>query len=210
MLATLIGVCGLLAHADATSAGGFNIDSSPNSGNDSLPAATSGGLVWLQNGVAAPRLNTGTDINLTILWGLSPDAVNNQLDMDPLIAGVQTAWYASQSSGNWDIRFFADGSIADPNGGVYTSPGWISGENVYFVLEAWTGSAASYGVANNAISGVYVGQTAAFAVTLSDASLPVTNIRAMPALVLVNVPEPAVTALVGLGALSLVLFRRRG
>ena len=205
IIATILAIGGLALYASAE--GYFTIDSTANSGDGATTASTTGGLVFL-NGV----LDTGTDINLGILWGTSATTCTTPLNMDPLglnsgaYAGNHN-WITSQPTGSGDITLTEDGTLLDPNGLVSPIPGTVAGQTVYIELQGWTGSAPSYLDALFEGNGL-TGQTAPFAVTLlRNIDVPQADIHNMPSLDLV--PEPSTLALAGLGGLSLLLIRRR-
>ncbi len=203
--ATLLGLFSLVIYANAQ--GTFIIDSSANAGNGSGPAATSGGLVYLDpDGILADAtLDTSVDINLSIMWGTSANNVNNVMDLDPLQLNTpaNTSWLASQPTGAGDITFYANGTILDPVGNLYFVRGEAPGTTIFLQVYGWTGNSPTF--ANGTLKGV----TDPFAITLSNnqtGNQP--DISGMGALVLV--PEPSFPALFALSAFGLALFRRKG
>jgi len=94
-----------------------------------------------------------------------------------------------------------------------TQPGFAGGDTIYYELAVWSASAGSsystaYAVAQGTV-GDYYG-------TSGDASLVLAGIKDTPpnangfqSLTLTQVPEPTSLALMGLGGLSLLLFRRK-
>jgi len=204
LIATLALVGGLAAYANAQ--GTFTIDSFANEGDGATPTSSTGGLVFL-NGV----LDTATDINLEVLWGLTSGSVTTPVDLDPLSlnGGAYTGdqnWYASQSTGSGDIVDYANGCILDPNGNTYTISSEGSGTTIWLVIEGWTGTSATYGGAGTVDYGV----TAPFSITLAANSSPTQpDVHTMPSLNLVPVPEPTSIALCVMGGVGLLAMRRR-
>jgi PEP-CTERM motif len=93
------------------------------------------------------------------------------------------------------------------------TPGPAAGTTYYYEIEVWTASAASYVAAEGVIGDQY-GTTVIESLVLGGAGSPPSsppNTYGFPnlTLTLVPVPEPATCALMGLGGLSLLLFRRR-
>jgi len=107
-----------------------------------------------------------------------------------------------------DISFF--NALYDGNGNVYQSPTIASPTVVTFKVAAWTGNDSTYAQALTDLTG-QVGISGAFGVALTSASAPLlANISTMPSFDLETpTPEPATFAMMGLGGLSLLLFRRR-
>jgi hypothetical protein len=102
-----------------------------------------------------------------------------------------------------DIGANADGTIYDANGNTYVVPGSVVGVAQNFEAEGWLGN-TTYALATTS------GITAVFSETPGAAASPIlTVLNNMPLLNLTSVPEPATFAMMGLGGLSLLLFRRR-
>lgn len=208
LIATILLAGGLAAYVNAQ--GTFVIDTSANSGDSATPTSASGGLVFL-NGV----LDTTTDINLALFWGLtSGTAMANELNIDP--GGTAGYWSLTQSdkAGVTDISFNGDGTINDPNGLSYAVPSEPAGTAIWFEIEAWTGSATSYGAvtATGPNAGLEV-TGAPFSITLApNSAFPQPDIHNMGSLNLIapaSVPEPCTLALIGLGGAGLLTIRRR-
>jgi hypothetical protein len=209
IIATILLVGGLAAYVNAQ--GTFTIDSFANNGDAATPTATTNGLVF-RNGV----LDTGTDISLTILWGLSAGTATTPLNLDPLALNAggftgNTNWIASQPTGSGDIADYADGAILDPNGNSYAIPGEAAGTTIYLIIEGWTGNYSSYASALLGSPGTYAGVTSlALPIVLAASSSPTQpDIHGMPSLNLVPVPEPTTLAIAAMGGLSLLGLRRR-
>jgi len=199
---TILGICSMAAYVNAQ--GTFTIDSGANFGNGSSSTATTGGLVWLNNGT--PTLET-SDINIGLLWGTTAGTATTQFNLDPL--GLNTTanpnWLASQATGAGDMTSYGGGAIFDPNGNTYVVPGEAAGTTIFLVLQGWTGNATSYAGATG-----FAGETAPFAVSLAVNTSPIQPTTAnMGALVLNPVPEPSVFALSSIGAAALMLIRRK-
>jgi len=126
-----------------------------------------------------------------------------------------------------------NGSAYQQIGAIYTSSagngdgnGFFNGEtvtvptfaaNASFEVEGWTGNFTSYANAMSSGGNTHVGLTPAFTNNEGNPATPTPPVGLSGAsgsgwngnLVLVPVPEPATFVLGGLGAASLLLFRRR-
>ncbi len=205
-IATIFGVCGFAA--SVFSQGQFIVDSSANAGNNSTQFATAGGLVWIDpdGNLANATLDTDTDINLELLWGVTSSTVNQVLNLDPTGFNnpASTSWLVSQPTGAGDITFGANGTIVDPNGYTYIVPGEPAGTTVYLQLLAWTGNSTTYAGAANR------GSTSVFSTVLfSGVSSGSGDISGMSALIIQPVPEPGTGVLIALGAVTFALIRRK-
>jgi len=183
------------------------------SGNSSSsPTATSSGLVFLKTS-GPPVIDASTDINVELAYGTSAanvslaNAVTTLLLSSSQTAGNGTLGETLAATG--DISVFGGGHLFDPSGTAYHFPTMPAGTYVYFEVFAWTGNFSSYtaaeasGTALTGASGVFFEQLVAAGA--------LNNIYNMPALVLTRsatpVPEPATTALVGLGGGALLGLR---
>jgi len=117
------------------------------------------------------------------------------------------------------------GSAIASNGrfsvGQTTIPGAVGGPTVYLEAIAWTGTANTAATAVTSLSsalsgGSYVGAYEWSQLSGDPAATPpgtpistASSMNALGALVLRPVPEPSTIALAGLGAASLLLFRRK-
>jgi len=102
------------------------------------------------------------------------------------------------------------------NAGTFTVNGIAPGAVIGGLVRGWTGAHASYAAALNA--GAYIGYSSVFTVDTGDpSSVPpgaagsIFNSTATPftGMTLTAVPEPTSMVLAGLGAASLLIFRRR-
>jgi hypothetical protein len=115
-------------------------------------------------------------------------------------SGITTAFGTGASAG----YFF---------GGVATLPGTTTGQSVFVQARAWdaTGGATDYATAANAPSG-FIGESNIIPITLGGSTTPPPFMVGLDSFNLhpvAPVPEPATFALAGLGAVALLLFRRR-
>jgi hypothetical protein len=165
-----------------------------NQGNTGNSTATTSGLFYLNNGVTTSLLTTPT-LNLAIYGGSS--------------AGSMTL-LATFSGAN---ALFAGGNAGEyydfMQGLSIVVPGVALSGTATLQLYAWTGAFTSYasavtGGAATAVSAAFTNPTGGGG---SPPSLPAV-LSGMPSMVLA-VPEPATIALMGLGAASLLIFRRR-
>jgi len=166
------------------------------------PSAANFGLVFT-GGSNAP-VPLGQDINLTLLGGASAGSLST-IATYLLADGTATLdWGFGQNPGQF----------ADPNGNVYAVPGVALGGTGTFQVEAWLGQDTSYAAAladgsAHGTSGLYTSATGGGG---SPPGAPISIGDAMPSFTLTLpgvVPEPTTFALLGLGASSLLLFRRK-
>jgi len=144
------------------------------------------------------------DINLTLLGGASAGTMS-----------TIATYLLSDGTASLDWGFLATpGQFADPNGNVYAVNGVAAGGTATLQVEAWLGTDTSYAAAladGSAVgtSGLYTSPTGG--TTAGGAIPPVSIGDNMPAFNVVATvsPEPATFALLGLGASSLLLFRRK-
>jgi len=90
--------------------------------------------------------------------------------------------------------------------------GVAPGSSATLVVQGWDGTFANYAAAVAAGGTENVGQTATFSNPTGHTGSPPSPgafLTGMPTLTLAPIPEPTTIALGGLGALSLLLFRRR-
>lgn len=197
----------------------------------SVTASHGQGYIVFENYVVAP-VNGGTVVVSGVTYGASGGAKAGQyvgaasgfkadllysLTGAPgsysLVSGSQTPFYgtfngaAAQSQDGGTPTTDGAGSFI---GGKLTIPGYTSG-SVSFIVEAYNGSAYGEG-------GKYNGQSAPFSIaSLQTSSLqPAGDIMALSGTTptglqpfVVEIPEPSIFALAGLGAAGLMAFRRK-
>jgi len=152
-----------------------------------------GGIILVQTGTNAPVPDNRVDLSLELMGGTSA----SNLTVLGIVSGV------GQGGG-----LFYDATSAGVDGaGDYAVNGVAPGGTAFYEVLGWEGSASTYAAAQAA--GVALGQTAVFSQTTGGGALPVPSLSGMPNLVLGVVPEPTTLALCGLGAASLLLFRRK-
>jgi len=162
--------------------------------NTNLTAgATSGGAVFDGSG----HLNGG-EFNLQLFGGASAGTMS-------LIATLLQS-DGSAASGN-DIG--APGLWIDTTGQSYVVNGVAALGTGFFQVDAWIGSASSYAAALGAPAANSTGQSAIFQNATGGGNVPAPDLTGMPSFTLGTVPEPTTLALAGLGAASLLLFRRK-
>ena len=88
------------------------------------------------------------------------------------------------------------------------TPGPAASTPYYYEIEVWTASAGSYAAAQTINLDQY-GTTAVESLVLGGTKDTPPNTWGFPNLTLNSVPEPTSLALMGLGGLSLLLFRRK-
>jgi len=152
-----------------------------------------GGIIQVQSGTNAPAPDNRADITLELMGGASAGSLS--------VLGIVSN--VGQGAG-----LFYDSTSAGSDGqGDYAVTGVAPGGTAFYEVLGWEGSASTYAAAQAA--GVALGQTAVFSQTTGGGALPVPSLSGMPNLVLATVPEPTTLALCGLGAASLLLFRRK-
>lgn len=157
--------------------------------------ATSLGLFFAANGTAYDA----TSVNVQILGGSS---------LAPIIT----------LTGANALMSFGGGVYVDPTSGTYQIPGVAAGTAGTLQVLAWIGTAASYA---DALPGntflAWSGNAFVDARTFTfqnptgggSPPLPLKSLDGMPAMQLGIIPEPGTFALLGLGALGLMIFRRK-
>jgi hypothetical protein len=177
------------SHAQGT----VTLDNANNFGAP-LSAAT-GGSIYLNGAL----LNT--DVNVQLMGGAS---AGSMVTIATLLLSNGTA--------SGDYSFLGNpGQFADPNGLSYAIPGVALNGTAFVELFVWTGSATSYANATTrGFSGVYKSLTGGGSVGGAPPNPPTSIGDAMPSFeVLLPSPEPGTLALFGLGAVTLLLLRRR-
>ncbi|MGA3163819.1 MAG: PEP-CTERM sorting domain-containing protein [Verrucomicrobiota bacterium] len=173
--------------------GTFTFDNAGNSGV--TDTVLTNGMVWIGATVPSATL-LNEDINMSIADGSG--LIVSLLLSDGGASGI-----------SW-----GGGEVVDPAFNTYYVLGTVGGGTVSVTIDAWTGSGNTY--AGDLLDpSQYAGQVT-FNLILGNGGSPAgppTDFTGMPALVLLpgvsQVPEPATLALVGLGSLSLMLFRRK-
>ena len=179
--------------------------SSYSQGVITFDASSSSGVVQI-NGAT----DNATDINAALLYfdGTSYVPFVTMLLSDTTPTSGNFTAPSTQAAGG-DVSTFGAGILFDNAGNTYQLPSLPAGSVVSFEVQGWLGAFSTYAQAQ-AASGATWGTTAAFNETLSSAASPINaSLDAMPNLNLITVPEPTTIALAGLGAASLLLFRRR-
>ena len=183
----------LTSPAYPSNIGSFTFDNTANT--NSSKTATSGGLAWIGTTLATASL-LNQDVNMSISDGSG--LIVQFLLVDSTATGIGTA--------------YGSGVFIDNSAYTYYILGSTGGGTVAVTLDAWTGSGLTYEQALTT-PGQYAG-TASWSLVLGNYTTggppsTATDFTGMPALVMTLVPEPTTLALMGLGGLSLLLFRRR-
>ena len=164
-----------------------------NLGNSGGPSDSTSGLIYTDNaaGTALALWDGSSDLNMVVMAGATSGSLSTLVSL----------------TGSGAITFAGSGQFLDTTGNSYAVAG--AGATAFFQIYAWLGNYASYNDAltaggSTAVTGVFSNPVAAapnFPPNLSD----------MPSMVLAPaaVPEPTTIALLGLGAASLLVFRRR-
>jgi len=186
---------GLLAAGVAVGSyaqGTVTLDNANNFGAP-LSAAT-GGSIYLNGAL----LNQ--DVNVQLMGGTN---ASSMVTIATLLLSNGTA--------SGDYSFLGNpGQFADPNGLNYSIPGVPLNGTGFLELFVWAGTGTSYASATiRGASGVYSSLTGGGSVGGAPPNPAVSIGDAMPSFNVVTAPEPATLAICGLGAASLLLFRRR-
>jgi len=194
----LTGILALGTAVGALAQGTVTFDNG-NANAAATPTSPNFGLVFT-GGSNAP-VPLGQDINLTLLGGASAGAMAN----------IAT-FLLADGTATLDWGFLqGPGQFSDPNGNVYNVPGVAASGTGTFQVEAWLGQDTSYAAAladgsAHGTSGIYTEVT-------GGGTIPPASIGDnMPSFTLTLpgvVPEPTTFALLGLGASTLLLFRRK-
>ena len=181
-----------------------------NLSNSGALSATSGGLVYVvcDVGVGAPTLFDGSQYDLGVtVWG-GPDA-GSLTSMGTFTPANDPKGYTGFSGGTFQLG---------PAGLAVTVPGVSAGGMATIELQIWdydsphsTGTFSSYAAA---LAGGDPTATVTFQNPTSNLSaappIPAPDLVGMPSVSFwVVCPEPPMSALAGLGLVSLLVFRRR-
>jgi hypothetical protein len=159
------------------------------------PSSTSFGLFF-----GAFRLYTGPNINVEVFGG--PDA--NSLAPIVTLSGANALFYSG-----------VPGIFLDPTFSTYNVPGVASGAPAVLQIRPWVGNAPSY--TNASLANQFWGPGTGPANTFTFINPtggggtppgPPKSLDGMPGMHLF-IPEPSTTALTILGAVAMVIFRRR-
>jgi hypothetical protein len=106
-----------------------------------------------------------------------------------------------------DIVYKGNGALFDTHGNAFVPSTAAAGTTLYFEVEGWLGNSSSYpGAGQGAGSGI----TAVFSDVTSIGTSPIiASLVNMPDLNLTVIPEPSTLAMAGVGAVSMLLMRRR-
>ena len=192
-----------------------------------LTAVLLGGLsasVLAQGTISVDNLNgsgTSSSTSNGLFYGSSGAVYNGASINAVLLGGASAASLTPVASftGAGALFGFGGGVFADPMGLTYAVNGVALGGTATLQLQAWIGTANSYGQAGapnqfRAWNGsAYVAaDTFTFTNPTGGAGVPPglpKSLDGMPAMRLVTIPEPSTMALAGLGIASLLIFRRR-
>ena len=163
-----------------------------------------------QNGVSGAFGSNGTGIlggwTVGLYWSLSTglsDSAGNALPGAGLSLGVGNA-----ANGATVPDAFSSTAVAGQffAGNPFNVPGSASGQTVSLEVIAYDSAAASYA------SAAFRGHSAVFTIVTQSGTAPIPTANVGPLFTTFSVtpvPEPTTIALAGLGALSLLAFRRR-
>lgn len=162
-------------------------------------SATATGTITF-NSSAGPTVNAnntigGTGYQVALLWaaGSSPTVAQGSLTQAIVFTGNFNGYFS-------DGTTVTIANLNSPTGG---------GVGV-FEVQGWTGNYANYAAAM--AGGAYVGQSAEFVNTVGNPNPPATaavDTTGFNGNLILVVPEPSTILLGGLGAATLLLFRRR-
>lgn len=175
---------------------------------------TSGTLVSLDGSSAPARVSPATTLNFGIF-------------IAPIGTAAPAAGLAGLSDPNWQFAgAYGLNSTAVSGVGRMQNPGqaaiagFTAGTSVNFIIRAWQvgagGVAAEWATARNSLS--YVGTSSLGFLVLGGGAIPDSSawgttssatVQQVGGFNVVPVPEPSSMVLAGLGAASLLLFRRR-
>jgi len=191
----LTGIIALGTAVGAFAQGTVSFDNSNQSASPT-PGDTHNGSIYVNGAL----LNQ--DINLALMGG------NSSSNMSQIVA---LTFAAGTAQTDWSFNG-TPGGFADPSGLTYAVPGVALSGTAFLEVEAWLGPDATYALAAShgfavGISPIYQSGTGGGGVPVP--ALPVSIGDAMPSFNATVSPEPTTFALCGLGAASLLLFRRK-
>jgi len=176
-----------------------------NLGNTGGSAATSSGLVYIQNGSVSLADLYNNDVGVEISAGLTTDSLS------PLGLGTYTSATDPKGYTAWGLGQFYLGNVAIET----TIPGASAGGTAWIQMNMWFDGPYGVPTMYNSYSQAYgVGYTGTvlFQQLLSGGGsppAPPTGFTSMPSVVLSVVPEPSTFVLAGLGMGAIWLLRRR-
>ena len=155
---------------------------------------SAGGLIYVGADNSTPL---ASDVNAELLGGMPGGS------LAPLATIVGSA------ASGITIDF---GRIFDPSGLARAVPGVTPGQNANLQLRLWMGNATDY--AGAVTAGAFVADSGPFLNPTGGVGQPpslAAGLVALPAMHLTTglIPEPSMLALAGLGAVSLLMYRRR-
>jgi len=187
----LTGALAVTIAAGAMAQGTVTLDNANNFG--AAMGALTGGSIYLNGAL----LNQ--DVNVQLMGGASAGSMTT---IATLLLSNGTAVSDYSFLGN-------PGQFADPNGLNYSIPGVALNGTAFLELFVWTGTTSYANALASGNSGIYSSVTGGGSVGGAPPNPAVSIGDAMPSFNVVPVPEPATLAICGLGAASLLLFRRR-
>ena len=179
-------------------------------------ANSSTSLISTNNGTTTGVARTTTGTVVELFYQVGGATAPAALDASALTGtlngwkGVYTTQAATTLAGAKSISSLSAGKVI--GGGVSTGNDVAPAGNVWLQVVAWTGGTVGTEVtaANSSAAGFLFGVSNVFSSGTGDGlSIPAPGITGMNAFTLVPIPEPATIAVAGLGAASLLLFRRR-
>ena len=167
------------------------------------PNATSEGRCWILTGsnyslLTLDHLSHPSDLPVygKLLGGASPAA------LAVLARGVGGG---DPSAALLDYNL-VPGQYFDDFGSAFFVPGVAAGDTAYFQVFVWIGNYSSY--ASAVAAGGWVSYTPVFSQSIGGGTITPPGLTGIPA-VLIPLPEPGPISLVGLGVITLLVFRKR-
>jgi len=198
----LTGILVLGTAVGAFAQGQISIDNINNDPAAANPSSATAGVVYVQSGGSNVLLNQ--DINIAVLGGATAGSLS--------LVGALT--FANGLAQNDVIANGVPGQFADFNGGVYAVNGVALNGTAFIQLQFWLGTDATFAAA--LLDGSPTGLTSVYSTVTGGGSVggappnnPVDVGNNMPSVIVTTSPEPTTLALCGLGAASLLLFRRK-